>query len=181
MEKQKFASISLTMRDRAISSKFSTHRVSTQCTLGNFQKSFLSPQNGGHFEFSPKMEKHRSSPRPKCLGHRCSKHNWSGLTAFADPPMALLHKVIQNQAVHLPDHCNSPRLARDALVWDLVQLSTDIPLQLLVSTTLLKRSHNYVLHSKPQHLNLSASCLGVENKASLWRWQRELLPLKGPQ
>ena len=30
--------------------------------------------------------------------------------------MARLHKVIQNQAVHLPDHCNSPRLARDALV-----------------------------------------------------------------
>ena len=30
--------------------------------------------------------------------------------------MALLHKVIPNQAVHLPDHCNSPRLARNALV-----------------------------------------------------------------
>ena len=57
-----------------------------------------------------------SSPRPKCLGHRCSKHNWSGLTAYAYPPTALLHKVIQNQAVHSPDHCNSPRLARDALV-----------------------------------------------------------------
>ena len=37
-----------------------------------------------------------SSPRPKCLGHRCSKHNWSGLTAYAYPPTALLHKVIQN-------------------------------------------------------------------------------------
>ena len=52
----------------------------------------------------------------KCLGHRCSKHNWSGLTAYAYPPTALLHKVIQNQAIHLPDHYNSPRLARDALV-----------------------------------------------------------------
>ena len=52
----------------------------------------------------------------KCLGHRCSKHNWQGFTAYAYPPTALLHKVIQNQAVHLPDHCNSPRLARDALV-----------------------------------------------------------------
>ena len=53
--------------------------------------------------------------------------------------------------------------------WDLVQLSTEIPLQLLVSTTLLKQSHNYVLHSKPLHLNLSAWCLGVDsskNKAS---------------
>ena len=68
--------------------------------------------------------------------------------------------------------------------WDLVQLSTEIPLQLLVSITLLKQSHNYVLHSKPLHRNLSAWCLGVDrskSKASLWRWQRELLPLKGLQ
>ena len=66
--------------------------------------------------------------------------------------------------------------------WDLVQLSTEI--QLLFSKTLLKQSHNYVLHRKPQHLNLRAWCLGVDNsknKASLWRWQRELPPLKGHQ
>ena len=64
---------------------------------------------------------------------------------------------------------------------DFVQLSTEIPIQLPVSTTLLKQSHNYVFNSNPQHLNLHAWCLGVDsskNKASLWRWQRELLPLK---
>ena len=33
-------------------------------------------------------------PRPKCLGHRCSE-NWSGLTAYAYLPTALLHRVIQ--------------------------------------------------------------------------------------
>ena len=38
------------------------------------------------------------------------------LTAYAYPPTALLHRVIKNQAMPLPDHCNSPRLARDALV-----------------------------------------------------------------
>ena len=42
--------------------------------------------------------------------------NWSGLTAYAYPPSALLHRVIQNKAIQLPDHCNSPRLARDVLV-----------------------------------------------------------------
>ena len=43
--------------------------------------------------------------------------NWSGLNAYAYPPTALLHRVIQkNQAVQLPDYCNSSRLARDALV-----------------------------------------------------------------
>ena len=61
--------------------------------------------------------------------------------------------------------------------WDLVQLSTEIPLQLPVSTTLLKQSHNYVFHNNPQQLNLHAWCLGVDNsknKASLWRWQRDI-------
>ena len=40
MEKHKFASISLTVQDRAISSKFLTHRVSKKCTIANFQKNF---------------------------------------------------------------------------------------------------------------------------------------------
>ena len=44
MAKHIFASISLTVRDRAISSKFSTHRVSKECTLDNFQKIFPSPK-----------------------------------------------------------------------------------------------------------------------------------------
>ena len=58
--------------------------------------------------------------------------------------------------------------------WDLVQVSTEIPLQLPGSRTLLKQSHNYVFRSNPQHLNLHTWCLGVEsskNNASLWRWQ----------
>ena len=78
----------------------------------------------------------------------------------------------------------APGWPRMPWFWDLVQLSTKIPLQLLVSTTLLKQSHNYVLHSNPQQLNLHAWCLGADNsknKASLWRWQREFLPLKGLQ
>ena len=43
MEKHKFASISITVRDRVISLKFLTHRVSEQCALANFQKIFLFP------------------------------------------------------------------------------------------------------------------------------------------
>ena len=47
-----------------------------------------------------------SSPRPQCLGHKCSKHklNWS-----VSLPMLNLQQ-------QLPDHCNGPRLTRDALV-----------------------------------------------------------------
>ena len=51
MAKHKFASISLTVRDRAISSKFSTHRVSEQCTLGNFQQIFLFPHMAAILNF----------------------------------------------------------------------------------------------------------------------------------
>ena len=61
MAKHKIASISLTVQDRAISSKFSTHRVSKQCTLANFQKKFPLPKNGGHFEFSNFCQKWKNT------------------------------------------------------------------------------------------------------------------------
>ena len=58
-----------------------------------------------------------SYPRPKGLGHRCSKHKLDqphglcvpsyGSPSQGDP---------KDQAMSLPDHRNSPRLARDALV-----------------------------------------------------------------
>ena len=51
MAKHEFASISLTMRDRVISSKFSSHRVSDKCTLGNFQKIFPSPHMAAILNF----------------------------------------------------------------------------------------------------------------------------------
>ena len=126
-----------------------------------------------------------SSPRPKCLGYRCSELKLDGFHYLCLPSNGSPSQGDpKNQAMQLPDYRNSPRLAGMPWFWDLVQLSTEIPLQLPVSTTLLKQSHNYVFHSNPQHLNLHAWCLGVDsskNKASLWRWQRELLPLRGHQ
>ena len=50
-EKNKFASISLTVRDRTVLSKFSTHRVSKQCTLGNLKKIFLFPKMAAILNF----------------------------------------------------------------------------------------------------------------------------------
>ena len=41
-----------------------------------------------------------------------------------------------------------------------------------------------MFHNNPQPLNLHAWCLGVDsskNKASLWRWQREWLHIRGHQ
>ena len=124
------------------------------------------------------------NPRPKCVGHGCSEHKLDGSHCLC-LPTALLHRVIQKIrqchcliTVIVPDWPGMPWF------WDLMQLSTEIPLQLPVSTTLLKQSHNYVFHSNPQHLNLHVWCLGVDsskNKASLWIWQRELLHLRGHQ
>ena len=124
-----------------------------------------------------------SSLRPKCLGHRCSKHRLdrfhclclpsNGSPSQSNPP--------KNQAMPLPDHCNSHRLARDALV---LGLSAALNRDPTTTPGLNKQSHNYVFHSNPQYLNLYTWCLGVDsykNKASLWRWQRELLPLRGHQ
>ena len=51
MAKHKFPSISLTVWDRAISSKFSTHRVFKECTLCNFQKIFPSPKMAAILNF----------------------------------------------------------------------------------------------------------------------------------
>ena len=58
-----------------------------------------------------------SSPRPKCLGHRCSKHKLVGSLCLCLPSDGSRSQGDPKyQAIQLPDHCNSPRLARDALV-----------------------------------------------------------------
>ena len=50
--KHKNAYISKTLLDRAISTKFLTHRVSLKSSHANFQKKKFLAKNGGHLEFS---------------------------------------------------------------------------------------------------------------------------------
>ena len=58
-----------------------------------------------------------SSPRPKCLGHRCSEHKLVGSHCLCLPSHGSPSQGDpKSQAIQLPDHHNSPRLARDALV-----------------------------------------------------------------
>ena len=60
---------------------------------------------------------HVSSPRPKCLGHGCSKHKLDGSHCLCLPSDGSPSQGDPKyQAMQLPDHCNSPRLGRDALV-----------------------------------------------------------------
>ena len=125
-----------------------------------------------------------SNHRPKGLGHRCSEHKLDGSHCLCLPSDGSPSQGDpKNQAMPLPDHRNSPRLARDALV-----LGPSAALNRDPTTTPSVKdstqSHKYVFHNNPQQLHLHAWCLGVDNsknKASLWRWQRELLPLSGHQ
>ena len=58
-----------------------------------------------------------SYPRPKGLGHRFSKHKLDGSHCLCLPSNGSSSRGDpKNQAMPLPDHSNSPRLARDALV-----------------------------------------------------------------
>ena len=124
-------------------------------------------------------------PDPKAWDIDALNINWTSLNAYAYPPTALLHKVIQKiKQCHCLIIVIAPGWPGMLWFWDLVQLSTEIPLQLPVSMTLLKQSHKYVFHNNPQQLNLHTWCLGVDNsknKASLWRWQRVLVLLSGHQ
>ena len=89
MEKHKISSTSLTVRDRAISSKFSTQKVSKECTLGNFQKKIPLPKNGGHFEFLPKIAKHKIASifltvRDRAISSKFSTHRVSKECSLAN-------------------------------------------------------------------------------------------------
>ena len=58
-----------------------------------------------------------SSPRPKCLGHRCSELKLDGSHCLCLPSNGSPSQGDpKNQAMLLPDHRSSPRLVKDALV-----------------------------------------------------------------
>ena len=110
-----------------------------------------------------------SSPRPKCLRHRCSEHKLVGSHCLCLPSHdSPSQGDPKSQAIQLPDHRNSPRLARDALVLGPSAALNRDP----TSTASVKNSSQTVPQlCVPQHLNLHAWCLGVDsskNKASLW-------------
>ena len=87
-------------------------------------------------------------PDPKAWDIDAVNINWTGLTAYAYPSMALLHRVIQK--------IKQCQAGQGFLIIVIAPGWPEIPLQLPVSTTLLKQSHKYVFHNNPQQLNLHA-------------------------
>ena len=122
-------------------------------------------------------------PDPKAWDIYALNINWTGLTAYAYPPTALLYRVIQ-KIMTLPDHRNIPRLARDALVLGpsaalnrdpTATSSVNNPSQTVPQLCVSQQSST----SQPPHLVSRSEQL--QEQGFSWRWQRELLPLRGHQ
>ena len=82
------------------------------------------------------------------------------------------------------NHSNCPGLAQHALVWDLVTMSSQVPLSLPNWHDLLTQPFNQIPHRNLTNLNLHAWLLEPQqsnNRASLRQWQQELRLLKGAQ
>ena len=84
-----------------------------------------------------------SSPRPTCLGHRCSEHKLVGSHCLCLPsrssPSQGDKKIKQSSFLIIVIAPGWPGMP---CFWDLVQLSTEIPLLLPVSTTLCVYADN---------------------------------------
>ena len=79
MEKHTFASVSLIVRDRAISLKFSTHRVSQQSTLANFVQ--VLEQNscfplGGHYACQCVLFLVKSQIQKGAIPEKAARHGY---------------------------------------------------------------------------------------------------------
>ena len=190
MAKHRIAYIFLTVRDRAISSKFSTHRVSKECILGNFQKIFPSPQPQVDLfatRFNNKLSQFVSPvPDSQAWAVAALSLSWEDLDPYAFPPAAILGKVVEK----LQDYpCNriilfAPGWPNMPWFWDLVAMSSQIPLCLPNIPNLVSQPFNQVLHRNLSDLNLHAWLLEPQqsrSKASLRQWQHELRLLKEDQ
>ena len=112
--------------------------------------------------------------------------SWEDLDPYAFPPAAILGKVVEK----LQDYpCNriiliAPGWPNMPWFWDLVAMSSQIPLCLPNIPNLVSQPFNQVLHRNLSNLNLHAWLLEPQqsrSKASLRQWQHKLRLLKEDQ
>ena len=125
-------------------------------------------------------------PDPQAWAVDALSLSWEDLDPYAFPPAAILGKVVEK----LQDYpCNriiliAPRWPNMAWFWDLVAMSSQIPLRLPCIPNLVSQPFNQVLHRNLSNLNLHAWLLEPQqsrSKASLRQWQHELRLLKEDQ
>ena len=111
---------------------------------------------------------------------------WEDLDAYAFQPAAILGKVVEK----LQDSsCKriiliAPGWPNMPWFWDLVTMSSQIPLSLPNLPNLLTQPFNQIPHRSLTYLNLHAWLLEPQqsrSRASLKQWQQELRLLKGDQ
>ena len=111
---------------------------------------------------------------------------WEDLDAYAFPPTAILGKVVEK----LQDSpCKriiliAPGWPNMPWFWDLVAMSSQVPLSLPNLPNLLTQPFNQIPHRNLTNLNLHAWLLEPQqsrNGASLRQWQQELRLLRGDQ
>ena len=122
-------------------------------------------------------------PDPQAWAVDALSLSWEDLDPYAFPPAAILGKVVEKFQDY---QCN--RIILIALgwpnmpwFWDLVAMSSQIPLCLPSIPNLVSQSFNQVLHRNLSNLNLHAWLLEPQqsrSKASLRQWQHELRFLK---
>ena len=112
--------------------------------------------------------------------------SWEDLDPYAFPPAAILGKVVE-KLQNYP--CNriiliAPGWPNMPWFWDLVAMSSQIPLCLPSIPNLVSQPFNQVLHRNLSNLNLHAWLLEPQqsrSKASLRQWQHKLRLLKEDQ
>ena len=125
-------------------------------------------------------------PDPQAWAVSALSLSWEDLDPYAFPPAAILGKVVEK----LQDYpCNriiliAPGWPNMPWFWDLVAMSSQIPLCLPNLPNLVSQPFNQVLHRNLSNLNLHAWLLEPQqsrSKASLRQWQHELRLLKEDQ
>ena len=124
--------------------------------------------------------------RPQAWAVDALSLSWEDLDPYAFPPAAILGKVVEK----LQDYpCNriiliAPGWPNMLWFWDLVAMSSQIPLCLPSIHNLVSQPFIQVLHRNLSNLNLHAWLLEPQqsrSKASLRQWQHELRLLKEDQ
>ena len=111
---------------------------------------------------------------------------WEDLDAYASPPTAILGKVVEKL---LDSPCKrfiliAPGWPNMPWFWDLVTMSSQVPLSLPNLPNLLTQPFNQIPHRNLTNLNLHAWLLEPQkskSRASLRQWQQELRLLKENQ
>ena len=125
-------------------------------------------------------------PDPRATAVDALSLSWEDLDAYAFPPTAILGKVVEKlqDSPYRRLIIIAPGWPNMAWFWDLVEMSSQIPLLLPQLPNLLTQPFNQTPHRSLTNLNLHAWLLEPQlsrSRVSLRQWQQELKLLKEDQ